>query len=101
MKISINAPVDGDKVRKITYVMGYSTRPLQVYVLANDSHWYLQKKVVRFGNHWFGVVTLGDEDLPSSPEYTIIAVATSDRPKTPLEVLPDMPKSNAVKVKVA
>jgi len=101
MKLSIHAPVDGDKVRKISYIVGKSTRPLQVYVLANDNQWYLQKKVVRYGNFWFGVVTLGDEDLPSSPEYTIIAVATSDRPKTPLSVLPDKPKSNAVKVKVA
>jgi hypothetical protein len=101
MKINIVRPVNGDSVRKITYVMGKATKPVQVYVLANDSQWYLQKKVVCMGNYFFGMVILGDEDLPSSPEYTLVAVATSNRPKTPLTALPDGPKSNFVKVKVA
>jgi len=101
MVLNIVKPVNNGLVRKVTYAMGKSTRPLQVYVLANDNKWYLQKKVLRFGNLWFGVVVLGDEDIPSSLEYTIVAVATPDRPKTPLDVLPDAPKSNMVKVRVS
>jgi len=71
--------------------------PVQVYVMAADGKWYLQKPAVKTGNKWSVDCHIGFE-APEDFVYTIVAVMTEDRPTTPIDVLPDVCMSDAVTV---
>jgi len=75
--------------------------PIQVYVRANDSRWYLQREVTFDGLDWSVDCILGDYKVKNEhmkfQKYAIVALLTPDRPETPLESLPsDVVRSNKV-----
>jgi hypothetical protein len=88
------------RVRHQTVLHGRSdTEPVQVYVLANDKKWYLQKNVQTHGRKRFSVTcSFGDQTSKSGETFQVVAIATADRPRTPIDTLPDVEKSNTITV---
>lgn len=103
MKILITKPHSGRVKSRAITVKGIAKAlvPVQLYVLANDGKWYLQQPAVFVGFCWSVECVLGLTDGPKSQKYVIVALATPDRPETPLDTLPSgVVRSNKIVVHV-
>lgn len=77
-------------VQRKEILYGWSSeKPIQVYVLSGDGKWYLQPKVVwRKWNRFTAVCYFGNESTQSGTIYKVIAIASDERPHSPLDTLP-------------
>lgn len=100
--IKITSPKHKAVVPKNVQILGRSPvkTPVQVYVLAHDHKWYLQKEVIHKGKKWSCDCVLGDETMPPDGIYVVLAVKTAERPKTPLDDIPCGERSNAIILQV-
>lgn len=72
---------------------------VQVYILANDNKWYLQKPADVKGNCFKCDCSFGFEESFGN-SFIAVALLTEDRPGSPLDELPlDIFKSRPVKFK--
>lgn len=95
--VYITKPKNNTKVGVMVAVKGIATGMVQLYVFAKDDKWYLQPLVNMVGNKWNGKIYLGDQQPAKNAIYTIAAVLTDQRPKTPLT---DLPNHLTAKIKV-
>lgn len=83
----------------ISGVVEPACSPVQVYILANDNKWYLQKPVEAEGKHFTCDCSFGFENS-FDHEFNAVALITADRPASPVDSLPeDVVKSKPIRVK--
>ena len=91
-------PVSGSSVDREFMVEGIGKKPVQLYVKSNDGKWYLQRPSIVIGSVWGCVCFVGDNNTKVGSQFTLVAVKTSERPKSPQNHLPHFPNSNVVVV---
>jgi len=103
-KLEITNLKNGDSVTYLTLVSGVikgrgKKKVVQVYVQADDSKWYLQRKSFVFGKKFYTPCVFGPLLSSNNSGYNVVAVLSSDRPHSPVDALPaDVVKSEEVKV---
>lgn len=95
----ISHPRNGSVVGRKSLIKGFG-KPAQVYVFSNDGRWYLQKPVSYHHGSWHVYAYFGDSTTKSGAGFQIVAVNTTDRPKSPIDALPEACKSNVLSVTV-
>jgi hypothetical protein len=86
----ITYPQTDEKVDLKSNIGGFVTKkgaPLQVYVLANDDKWYLQKPVIFMNRFWTCNCTFGDMSTKVGDSFFAAVVESDKRPQSPINDL--------------
>ncbi len=104
--VEIELPTYGSAIPKESLIWGkvkHHHPGVQIYVLANDGLWYLQRPVKFLGGKyknrvWAGICFLGEDGSPIGSSYKIAAIVSDERPETPVGELPGTPHSHIIDV---